>query len=240
MGGAPIAILASGDGTTAEALMRACANGDVDCDVGLVVTNNRSAGVLERVARVNSECRSSVATALVNRETHPPATGEELRPGGQTIAEEAAIATLLTEGGFGLVVLMGYMKRVGAGLVREFGWQPEYKSPYQARLLNIHPGLLPETKGLFGIAVQEHVLDKKLRAAGHVVHVVSDNYDEGPIVSEHRTKVLGSDTPVTLSGRIKALQRQDVPQDIAEFLIVQQRYRSSLLAAAPLGGGQDK
>jgi folate-dependent phosphoribosylglycinamide formyltransferase PurN len=57
--------------------------------------------------------------------------------------------------------------------------------------------------------------------------VVADGYDEGPVVFEHRTPLLASDTPDTLSERIRAMQRAQVPADIAEFA---RRRRASALA----------
>jgi phosphoribosylglycinamide formyltransferase-1 len=222
-----VAVLASGEGTTAEAFIRACAEGGTHCAVGLVISSSDKAPVLGRVKALNRELGTTVATACIGRSTHPPAAGESVGNGEQSAAEAAAIGRLLTEGGFELVVLMGYLRRVSPGLVHSFGWRPEYVSPYEARMVNIHPGPLPETKGLYGTRVQERVLEIGLGYAAHVVHVVADGYDEGPVVFEHRTPLSASDTPDTLSERIRAMQRAQVPADIAEFA---RRRRASALA----------
>ena len=92
------------------------------------------------------------------------------------------------------------------------------------RMLNIHPGPLPTTKGLFGIAVQRQVLESGLSDAGHVVHVVATGYDDGPVVFERKTAVLASDTLETLSERIKTLQRREVPRVIDDFAKGRRRY----------------
>jgi phosphoribosylglycinamide formyltransferase-1 len=234
MGGTLVAVLASGDGTTAEALMRACLEGAVACEVGLVISSRESAGVLGRVERINRERGAAIALACVGPKSHPPEAGERLGPGDQTAAEAAAIAQLLRDGGFGLVVLMGYLRRVAPGLVHDYGWRPGYTSVHQARMLNIHPGLLPETKGLYGIRVQEHVLAGKLAQAGHVVHVVGQDYDDGPVVAEHRIPVRANDTAAVLSERVKALQRQQVPGDIGDFATARARLLGGL--GSPAGG----
>jgi len=228
-----VAVLASGDGTTAEALIRACVEGSVSCEVGLVISSSETAGVLGRVERINRETGAGVALACVGPSSHPPGADEHLCAGDQSAAEVAAVRTLLRDGGFDLVVLMGYLRRVAPSLVSDYGWRPEYTSVHQARMLNIHPGLLPETRGLYGLSVQTHVLSSELARAGHVVHVVAEQYDDGPVVAEHRVPVFSTDTAETLSQRVKSLQREQVPGDIAEFATARDRY---LTGPAPSAG----
>ena len=114
--------------------------------------------------------------ASIGPRTHPRSGGEPFRPGLQTTAEAAAIAQLLTAGSFEIVVLMGYLRRVDPSLVHQFGWREGYGSHFDAGMLNTHPGLLPETKGLYGVAVQEFVLNRGFSEAGHVIHVVAEEY----------------------------------------------------------------
>jgi phosphoribosylglycinamide formyltransferase-1 len=228
MAEARVAVLASGDGTTTEALMRACLKGAIACHVGLVISNTASAGVLRRVEAVDREFGSVTATACIGRNNHPARESEQLGPGDQTAGEARAIGRLLADGGFDLVVLMGYLKRVSPDLVDTFGWRPGYESPYQAQMLNIHPGPLPLTKGLYGLEVQRRVLEARLGYGAHVVHVVAEDYDDGPVVFEQRTEVLEDDTPASLSERIKSLQRSVVPRYIEQFALEQRRFRQGL------------
>ena len=224
MDGRLVAVLASGEGTTTEALIRAGAEGEISCEVGLVIASKQSAGVLNRVTRLNKEYGCGVVATCVDRSRYPPFSGERLRRGDQTARESGAIEQLLVAGDFALVVLMGYLKRVSPSLVHRFGWRPEYTSVYQAQMLNIHPGPLPETKGMYGIGVQDHVLQRRLPYAAHVVHVVAEEYDEGMIVVEHRTAVRPSDTAATLSARVQSMQREQVPRDLATFIDERRRY----------------
>jgi phosphoribosylglycinamide formyltransferase-1 len=219
-----VAVLASGEGTTAEALIRACIMGSVDCEVGLVISTSRSAGVLGRVEGINRELGTEINLACVGPKSHPVEEGELARVGDQTSAEANAVGSLLRDGCFDLVVLMGYLKRGAPSIVHEYGWRPEYQSVYEARMLNIHPGPLPETKGLYGLSVQERVLSSRPVVAGHVVHVVAENYDDGPVIAEHPVPVVASDTPETLSQRVRSLQREQVPGDIATFAAARGRY----------------
>src|SRR3989344_3941486 len=166
-----VAILASGGGTAAEAFIRARANSKIDSEVGLVICNNADAGIFDRITALNKQYGLGIQTAHVNGVTHPAKIDETVAPGAQTKAEEMAILELLTSGNYDLIVLMGYMKRVGPQLVHKFGWRTKYTSPYQAMFLNTHPGLLPETKGSYGLPAQQLTLDKNMPYGGQTLHV---------------------------------------------------------------------
>lgn len=212
-----IAILASGSGSTAEAFIRASAEGKIDAQAALIICNNAQAGIFDRIKNLNHEYGLSIETKYISKHTHP-AVGENLAFGEQTHAEEAAIIDILKAGGFDLVALMGYMKRIGPNLVHEFGWREEYERAEQAMMVNTHPGLLPETKGLYGIHVQEHVLTHTLPYSGQTFHVVAEKYDEGPVVAEHKVKVEPGDTPESLFDRVQAAEKHFLPLDIDAFI----------------------
>jgi phosphoribosylglycinamide formyltransferase-1 len=213
-----IAILASGEGTTAEAVIRASAQGRTLPEIGLVISNNASAGIFKRVEALNQQYDLDIKTLHIGGTTHPAGQGEKVRPGDQTRAEEEAILQALREGGFDLIVLLGYMKRVGKRLVHEFGWRPEYTTAHEAKMINTHPGLLPETKGLYGAHVQEHVLKKGLSHGGQTLHVVGEDYDEGPVIAEHKVAVKADDTPDSLFDRVKLAEKKHLPEDLEAFL----------------------
>lgn len=213
-----IAILASGEGSTAEAFIRASKRGEVDAEVVAVICNREHAGVFARIEKLNKEFGLHIKTYLVNAKTHPAKAGEVVARGAQTRAEEAVILRILKESELDLIVLMGYLRRLGPKLVAEFGWQEEYFSPYQAMMLNSHPGLLPHTAGTFGIATQQLTLDKRMNFGGHTLHVVSDVYDDGPTIAEHKVKVERGDTAETLFTRVQAVEKEELPRDIEAFI----------------------
>lgn len=219
-----IAIFASGDGTTAEAFIHAGAKGLIDTQASLVICNNPSAGVFDRVKRMNKQYGLDIKTELISSKTHPAKLDEQAAAGYQTTAEEKAILDTLEKAQFDLIVLMGYMKHIGVNLVKKFGWRAEYVSPFQAMMLNTHPGLLPDTKGLYGINIQKYVLSNKFDFAGQTLHVVAEKYDDGPTVAEHKVEVLASDTPESLFGRIQATEKQFLPKDIDNFIKNRQNY----------------
>lgn len=219
-----VAILASGEGTTAETFIRAGVEGRIDSTVGLIICNNPNAGIFARIDRLNSELGLSIQCLLISNRDYPAEPDEDLQPGAQTKSEEHAVLSALTNEDFDAICLMGYMKRIGPSLIHEFGWRSDYSSPYQARMLNTHPGLLPETKGLYGIKVQQYVLQQKLPYSGQTLHTVSENYDEGMPIAEHRVKVLPDDTPESLFERVQAVEKKYLPLDIDAFIKNRQTY----------------
>lgn len=219
-----IAILASGQGSTAEALIHACQRHEVDAEVVLVICNREHAGVFDRIEKLNQQYGLHIKTYLVNGTTHPAAAGEVVPRGAQTHAEERAILKILKGAELDLIVLMGYLRRLGPRLVQEFGWQDSYTSPYQAMMLNSHPGLLPATAGTFGIHTQHLTLEKRLPFGGHTLHIVSDDYDEGPTIAEYKVKVEPGDTAESLFSRVQAAEKAHVPGDIEAFIEGRQTY----------------
>lgn len=211
-----IAILASGGGTTAEAFIEASQAGKIQVEAGLVISNNGDAGVFNRVQSLNAKYGLDIKTAHISGLTHPKGEGKR---GEQTLEESAAICRLITEGNFALVALMGYMKRVRGELLERYGYLPEYGDDiYRARMINTHPGKLPETEDTWGIHTQAEVLRQGLSQTAHTVHLVAAGYDKGPVIAEHPVPVLPSDTSETLFARVQQAEKDNLPLDIQHFL----------------------
>lgn len=223
-----IAVLASGGGTTAEAFVRASQAGQITAQVELVIVSREDAGVWQRIEQLNQEFGLSIEGKLINAQTHPAMDGEVVAKGSQTQAEEAAILEVLQAGNYDLIALMGYMKRVGPKLVQAFGWVPGYTSMYQAMMTNTHPGLLPDTKGFYGANIQQYVLDHGLPYGGQTLHLVSEDYDDGPILAEHKVAVQSDDTADTLFARVQAIEKQYLPGDIEAFIMARRAYLASM------------
>jgi amidophosphoribosyltransferase len=219
-----IAVLASGEGTTVEAFIHASLKGTIASEVGLVICNRADAGVFKRIDRLNHKFGLDIDCLLINSSTHPPNRDEIIHPGYQTISEQSAIAKVLEQGNFDLIALMGYMKRMSPELVKSYGWRPECDSVYDTRMVNTHPGLLPETKGLYGDLVQKYVLRERLPYGGQTLHAVTDEYDTGPIITEHRIVVKPTDTADSLFARVRSIEKRYLPKDIDNFIAVRQRY----------------
>lgn len=219
-----IAILASGSGTTAEAFIRHMVAQKYNFYVPLVICNNTSAGIFDRITQLNAEFGLDIHTELINSRTHPAASNEIVEPSHQTAAEQRAILDLLEAYSIDLVILMGFMKHISSKIIDAYGWRPEYASIYQARMLNTHPGLLPATKGLFGKHVQEAVLRQANPQAGQSLHMVGAGYDEGPTVFEHQVTVKPSETAEELFTRVQLTEKAHIAEDVAKFIAAQRQY----------------
>ena len=118
----------------------------------------------------------------------------------------AQLIGLLREHAIDLVVLAGYMKHVPPSVVREFN----------ARIINVHPGLLPEFggPGMYGARVHAAVLESGAKSTGVTVHLVDDEYDHGPVVAQWRVPVNEGDTAETLAARVLEVEHLIYPRAI--------------------------
>lgn len=185
-----LAILASGAGTTAQAVIDACAAGRIDGSVVLVASNNADAPVLER-ARA-----AGVAWRHISARTE----------GGEA-GLDAALVAALREAAATHLLLAGYMKKVG----------PLVLAAFEGRVYNTHPALLPAFggEGMYGDRVHAAVLASGATRSGATVHLVTDDYDSGPIVASVDVAVLPDDDVASLGERVRAAEREMVVDVLA-------------------------
>ena len=102
-----------------------------------------------------------------------------------------------------LVVLAGYLRRVPAAVLEA----------YADRVLNIHPALLPRHggHGMYGRRVHEAVLRAGDSCSGATVHLVTEEYDRGPILGQAAVPVLPGDTPDSLAQRVLEIEHRLLP-----------------------------
>ena len=185
-----LAIFASGAGTTAQAVIDACAAGRIDGEVVLIVANNAGAAVLERAAA------AGIASRHLSARTDPDPQ-----------ALEQAMIDALRDAGATHVLLAGYMKKLGPRLV----------AAYAGRVYNTHPALLPAYggRGMYGDRVHAAVLADRQARSGATVHLVTDDYDAGPIVAAVEVPVLAGDDVGSLGERVRAAERELVVEVLA-------------------------
>jgi phosphoribosylglycinamide formyltransferase 1 len=185
-----LAIFASGAGTTAQAVIDACADGRIDGEVALIVANNAGAAVLERAAAAQIPWRH------LSARTHP-----------DPAALERATIDALHEAGATHLLLAGYMKKLG----------PRIVAAYAGRTYNTHPALLPAYggRGMYGDRVHAAVLADAQTRSGATVHLVTEDYDAGPIVAAVEVAVLAGDDVASLGERVRAAERELVVEVLA-------------------------
>jgi phosphoribosylglycinamide formyltransferase 1 len=172
-----LGFLASHEGSNMQAIVDACRAGDLNAVPAVVISNNADARALVRAER------EGISHYHLSSATHPSA--EDL---------DRAILDALSRRGVTIVILAGYMKKIGPRVLERF----------RSRILNIHPALLPKYggKGMYGRNVHEAVLKAGEKETGVTVHLVDGEYDTGRIVSQCRVPVLPGDTVDTLAGRV--------------------------------------
>lgn len=187
-----LGFLASHGGSNMQAILDACARGDVPATPVLLVCNNPGATALRRAATAGLPAR------VINAATHP-------EPG----ARDAAMLDALRAAEVDLVILAGYMKMIG----------PKTLAAYANRILNIHPALLPKFggQGMYGARVHEAVLAAGETESGVTVHLVNEAYDEGPILQQARVPILPDDTPDTLQARVLEQEHRLYADTIAKI-----------------------
>jgi phosphoribosylglycinamide formyltransferase-1 len=118
----------------------------------------------------------------------------------------SSLLSLLTSHNVSLVVLAGYLKRLPASVVKT----------YHRRIINIHPGLLPDFggAGMYGSRVHAAVLEAGATTTGVTAHFVDDEFDHGPRIAEWRVPVQPGDTVESLAARVLAVEHVMYPRII--------------------------
>lgn len=106
-------------------------------------------------------------------------------------------------------------------LVCQCGWLCLWRIPeqYKNKVINIHPGLLPDFggQGMFGHHVHEAVIKAERLLSGCTVHFVNDNYDAGPVILQRACPVIENDTPESLAARVFEQECKAYPEAIRLF-----------------------
>ena len=182
---ARLVVLASGAGTTLQAILDASRAPDFPARV-VAVGTDRPHTLAEQRAEA-----FGVPSWIVALGDHPD------RP-----AFDEAVAARIAEYEPDLVVLAGYMKVLGPGVVRHF------------RIVNTHPSLLPAFPG--GHAIRD-ALAYGVKVSGCTVHEVDEGVDTGPILAQSVVPVVPGDDEDSLRGRIQASERVLYVQTIRDL-----------------------
>jgi phosphoribosylglycinamide formyltransferase-1 len=149
----------------------------------VVISNNSTAEALTRARQ------TGVPGYHLSSTTHPAPAHLD-----------AAILQTLRRHAVDLVILAGYLRKIG----------PQTLSAYQGAILNLHPALLPAFggPGMYGRQVHAAVLAAGVPETGATIHVIDATYDTGPIVAQRRIPVLPDDTVDRLAQRVLAQEHQ--------------------------------
>ena len=176
-----IGFLASHGGSSMRAILAAIGSGALEAKGVLAISNNADSPALE----------AAQAARLVTRHISAASAG------GAEAADQA-IAEAMQAAGAELIVLSGYLRKLG----------PETLGRYRGRVLNIHPGLLPRYggQGMYGRRVHEAVRAAGDAVTGATVHVVDADYDTGPILAQREVPIHSDDTAEDIERRVMAAE----------------------------------
>lgn len=188
-----LGFLASHRGSNVEAVIDGCRNGLIQARPVLVISNNADSRALQRAAqeKIAGYCFNSVRLPDPER------------------LDDAILAALKRQGA-DLVILAGYLKRLG----------PKTVQAYRGRIINIHPSLLPKYggQGMFGLNIHRAVLATGDTETGVTIHVVDEAYDRGTILVQQRVPILPGDTPESLSERLLPVEHALLVETVAQIV----------------------
>ncbi len=178
-----VAVLISGRGSNMTALIEAAKAQDYPAEIVLVVSNRPDALGLARARD------AGIATAII----------DHTKFGKDREAFERALDAELEAKRIEIVCLAGFLRLL----------TPWFVNRWSGRMINIHPALLPQFKGL---DTHRRALEAGVEEHGATVHFVSVGMDEGPVIVQRAVPVLRSDTEATLAARVLEVEHRIYPQ----------------------------
>ena len=181
-----LGFLASHNGTNMRAVVAACRDGRLAATPALLISNNHDSTALAWAAG------SGLAAMHISAKT-----------AGSEEQADAAITEGLRAQDVDLIVLAGYMRKLG----------PRTLAAFPRRILNAHPALLPKFggQGMYGLHVHAAVLAARETETGVTIHVVDAVYDHGTVLAQDHVPVIPGDTPEALASRVQAREQTLFP-----------------------------
>jgi phosphoribosylglycinamide formyltransferase-1 len=183
-----LGVLISGRGSNLQAIIDAIADGRLNAEIALVISNVRDAYGLTRAETAGIPTRVMPHREWATREDY-----------------DHALVAALRAAKVDLVCLAGFMRLLS----------PAFIDAFPNRILNIHPSLLPSFPG---VNAQTQALVHGVKVTGVTVHLVDAHLDAGPIVLQVPVLVRDEDTPESLAARVLEEEHRAYPAAIARVL----------------------
>ncbi|MCP9748977.1 phosphoribosylglycinamide formyltransferase [Lacihabitans sp. CS3-21] len=184
-----IAIFASGSGSNAERIVEFF-NAKDEIEVSLILTNNPTAGVIERAQRLN------IPVVIFNK---------------KVFSKTDKIVEMLQLQSIDWVILAGFLWLVPKNLIKAFENRIINIHP---ALLPKYGG-----KGMWGHHVHEAVVANKEVETGITIHYVNENYDEGKIIFQAKCAITETDSAEEVAQKIHLLEYQYFPEIIHKEIL---------------------
>lgn len=188
-----LVVFASGSGSNFQSIIDAIKDGSLNAIITGFITNKAEAYSLERAKKYD------IPNVVIN-----PNNFDSEREYVSTLVSQ------LQDWNADLLILAGYLKKIPSEVINK----------YDQRILNIHPSLLPKFggKGFYGIKVHEAVIASGDTESGCTVHIVTEEYDKGPILGQSKVSVSPSDTVEDLSKKVLIEEHKLFPDTIQTYI----------------------
>lgn len=182
-----LAIFGSGRGSNAEAIYQSIQEGTIRADIAVIVCDQPQARFVQ-----------------LGRDWQIPV--HVVRRGDYNSLEDfdTALLDVLRPYAVEGIILAGFMRILG----------PTFVNAYDHRILNIHPSLLPQFRGL---QAQRQALEAGVSEAGCTVHFVDTGVDTGAMIQQAKVPVYLEDTVESLSERILEEEHRIYPNVVRLF-----------------------
>lgn len=183
-----IAILASGGGSNAEAIIQYFKSVD-DIEVSLIVTNKIKAGVIDRGQKHN------IPVHIIDR---------------NQLYDSEKLLDLMSEYKIDLIVLAGFLLLVPIYLIQAY---PEKILNIHPALLPQYGG-----KGMYGVNVHKAVKENRDIMSGITIHLVNEKFDEGKHLFQASCRLEMEDTSEDIGAKVLKLEHKYYPKVIHYFI----------------------
>ena len=182
-----IIIFASGNGSNAENIIKYFNKKKYNIN-WLTVSNNKHAGVIEKVTKLGSKIKIISKNKLGEENFIHSITG--LNPT--------------------LIVLAGFLLKIPENFIKNFNNRIINIHP---SLLPKYGG-----KGMYGQFVHKKVIENKEIRSGITIHFVNEKYDEGKIIFQKEIEIKKPKTSESLANQIHKLEMEYFPLIIEKLI----------------------
>ena len=179
------AIFISGRGSNLKSLISFAKKNSSPIKITLVISNKKNAKGL------NYAKQNNIKTIVVIYKNK--------------LKAEKMILSDLSKNNIRLICLAGFMKILSKKFISKFN----------GKILNIHPSLLPNYKGL---NVHRRVIEKKEKFTGCTVHLVNSRLDSGKIILQKKIRVFKKDNENSLSKKVLKIEHKLYPKAVKKLL----------------------
>ncbi len=188
-----LVIFASGSGSNFQSIIDNIQSGRLDAKITGLITNRDQIGAIS-IAKLNG-----IPYQVINKKDF-----------SNSKEYEESLLVQCRNWDAHYLICAGYLNKIPDLLIEH----------YDHRILNIHPSLLPKYggKGFYGIHVHTSVIEHGETVSGCTIHLVSSNYDEGPILAQESVEVDPEDTPHSLAAKVLAIEHSLYPKTIQNYI----------------------